>query len=158
MSTSLHLCLIQGKTDCFEGEFEEGMVCLILFFHNRYGNYLEVRLTAFDSLFVLAGLLNNELTNYFLTVIKEDPCAYVSHYVSRAMLTWLGLALRDKTDTTHTKTFEEFAEEEGKVVIEDEKRRLQKTVQQEFQASVESLRKRFGGNTELQDNLWDLLK
>lgn len=82
----------------------------------------------------------------------------MSHYVSRAMLTWLGLALRDKTDTTQTKTFEEFAEEEGKVVIEDEKRRLQKTVQQEFQASVESLRKRFGGNTELQDNLWDLLK
>ncbi|KAI8335708.1 hypothetical protein BC941DRAFT_62295 [Chlamydoabsidia padenii] len=125
--------------------------------YTRYGNYLEVRLTAFDSLFVLAGLLNSELTNYFLTVIKEDPCAYVSHYVSRAMLTWLGLALRDKTDTIQTKAFEEFAEEEGKVVIEDEKRRLQKTVQQEFQASVESLRKRFGNNTELQDNLWDLL-
>ncbi|KAI8096760.1 uncharacterized protein BX664DRAFT_65711 [Halteromyces radiatus] len=125
--------------------------------YTRYGNYLEVRLTAFDSLFVLAGLLNKELTNYFLTVIKEDPSAYVSHYVSRAMLTWLGLALKDKSETTQTKVIEEFAEEEGKVVIEDEKRRLQKTVQQEFQSSVEVLRKRFENNIELQQNLWDLL-
>ncbi|ORZ15810.1 hypothetical protein BCR42DRAFT_415941 [Absidia repens] len=125
--------------------------------YTRYGNYLEVRLTAFDSLFVLTGLLNNELTSYFLTVIKDDPCAYVSHYVSRAMLSWLGLALKDKSDTTKSKAVEEFAEEEGKVVIEDEKRRLQKTVQQEFQASVEALRKRFGDNVELQQNLWDLL-
>lgn len=119
---------------------------------------MEVRLTAFDSLFVLSGLLNNDLTKYFLCVIKEDPCAYVSHYVSRAMLIWLGLALNDESNVPQSKLIEEFAEEEGKATTDDEKKRLQRTVQQEFQNSVEILRKRFENNEELQQSLWDLLK
>ncbi|CAO3608282.1 unnamed protein product [Cunninghamella blakesleeana] len=125
--------------------------------YTRYGNFLEVRLTAFDSLFVLSGLLNSDLTKYFLSVIKEDPCAYVSHYVSRAMLIWLGLALNDESNVPQSKLIEEFAEEEGKATTDDEKKRLQRTVQQEFQYSVEILRKRFENNEELQQNLWDLL-
>ncbi|CAO3616923.1 unnamed protein product [Cunninghamella echinulata] len=125
--------------------------------YTRYGNFLEVRLTAIDGLFVLSGLFNNDLTKYFLSVIKEDPCAYVSHYVSRAMLIWLGVALNDESSVPQSKIVEEFAEEEGKVIIDDEKKRLQRTVQQEFQNSVEILRKRFENNEELQQNLWDLL-
>jgi transcription initiation factor TFIID subunit 2 len=128
--------------------------------YTRYGNYLEIRLMAFDSLFILCGLSDHTLNQYLLNVIKEDPCVYVSHYVARAMLAWLGLAMKENSDTptNPTRYVEEFAEEEGRVIIDDDRLPVKKTAQQEFQASIESLRKRFENDIELQQNLWDLLK
>lgn len=129
--------------------------------YTRYGNYLEIRLTAFDSLFILCGLSDPVLNQYLLHVIKEDQCVYVSHYVARAMLMWLGLGMKENADTPSMngsggRFVEEFAEEEGRVVIDDE-RIMRKTPQQEFQTSIENLRKRFENDTVLQQNLWDLL-
>ncbi|KAK4514480.1 erg10, acetyl-CoA C-acetyltransferase [Mucor velutinosus] len=127
--------------------------------YTRYGNYLEVRLAAIDSLFILCGLSDHTLNHYLLDVVKEDPCVYVSHYVARAMLAWLGLAMRESSDTpvVTNRFVEEFAEEEGRVVIDDERGPVEKTPQQQFQASIESLRKRFENDTVLQENLWNLL-
>lgn len=129
--------------------------------YTRYGNYLEVRLAAFDSLFILCGLSDRTLNQYLLDVIKEDPCVYVSHYVARAMLAWLGLAMKENSDVSShgsNRFIEEFAEEEGRVVIDDDRNTLKKTAQQEFQTSIENLRKRFENDTLLQQTLWDLLK
>ncbi|KAG1173845.1 hypothetical protein G6F70_005514 [Rhizopus microsporus] len=126
--------------------------------YTRYGNFLEVRLTAFDSLYILCGLSDPALNQYLLGIIKEDPSVYVSHYVARAMLAWLGLALKETYDVSAINKYtEEFAEEEGKVVIDDDRSLTHKTPQQEFQSSVENLRKRFENDTELQQSLWKLL-
>ncbi|KAI9251722.1 hypothetical protein BY458DRAFT_444054 [Sporodiniella umbellata] len=126
--------------------------------YTRYGNYLDVRITAFDSLYILCGLSDPDLNQYLLRIIKEDPSVYVSHYVARAMLAWLGLALKENSDTSAINKYaEEFAEEEGKVVIDDDRSALLKTPQQEFQAGVENLRKRFENDTKLQHTLWELL-
>ncbi|OAC99282.1 hypothetical protein MUCCIDRAFT_116414, partial [Mucor lusitanicus CBS 277.49] len=127
--------------------------------YTRYGNYLEVRLAAIDSLFILCGLSDHTLNQYLLDVVKEDPCVFVSHYVARAMLAWLGLAMRESSDApvVTNRFVEEFAEEEGRVVIDDERGPVEKTPQQQFQASIESLRKRFENDTVLQENLWNLL-
>lgn len=127
--------------------------------YTRYGNYLEVRLAAIDSLFILCGLSDHTLNQYLLDVVKEDPCVFVSHYVARAMLAWLGLAMRESSDApvVTNRFVEEFAEEEGRVVIDDERGPIEKTPQQQFQASIESLRKRFENDTALQENLWNLL-
>jgi transcription initiation factor TFIID subunit 2 len=128
--------------------------------YTRYGNYLEVRLAAFDSLFILCGLSDDTLNQYLLSVIRDDPCVYISHYAARAMLAWLGLAMKENSEssTTSHRFVEEFAEEEGRVVIDDERQPLKKTAQQEFQASIETLRKRFENDTTLQQALWNLLK
>lgn len=127
--------------------------------YTRYGNYLEVRITAFDSLYILCGLSDPTLNQYLLRIVKEDPSIYVSHYVARAMLAWLGLALKENSDTSAINKYaEEFAEEEGKVVVDDDRSLLQKTPQQEFQAGIENLRKRFENDTRLQQTLWELLK
>ncbi|ORX42682.1 hypothetical protein DM01DRAFT_1350220 [Hesseltinella vesiculosa] len=125
--------------------------------YTRYGNYLEVRLTALDSLLVLAGLGNHEVTNYFIDIIKEDPSVFVSHYLSKAFLAWLGLALKDGNNLTMTKAAEEFAEEEGQTLIQEEQNRLAKTAYQDFQINVKALRERFEKDVDLQRNLWDLL-
>ncbi|KAG1474498.1 hypothetical protein G6F56_000326 [Rhizopus delemar] len=126
--------------------------------YTRYGNYLEVRITAFDSLYILCGLSDPTLNQYLLRIVKEDPSIYVSHYVARAMLAWLGLALKENSDTSAINKYaEEFAEEEGKVVVDDDRSLLQKTPQQEFQAGIENLRKRFENDTRLQQTLWELL-
>ncbi|KAI8388692.1 Bromodomain-containing protein [Radiomyces spectabilis] len=133
-------------------------VNLVMFLqYTRYGNYIQVRLTAFDCLFVLKGLTESTLTQYFLSVIRDDPCVYVSHYVARAMLAWLGLALKDKVDSSQNRFIEEFAEEEGRVVIDDDRQSFKKTAQQEFQANVENLRKRFEHNYQLQQTIWEML-
>ncbi|KAI8636070.1 hypothetical protein BD408DRAFT_377484 [Parasitella parasitica] len=127
--------------------------------YTRYGNYLEVRLAAIDSLFILCGLSDHTLNQYLLDVVKQDPCVFVSHYVARAMLAWLGLAMRESTDlpAITNRFVEEFAEEEGRVVIDDERGPMEKTPQQQFQASIESLRKRFENDHHLQQTLWNLL-
>ncbi|KAF7727505.1 hypothetical protein EC973_007483 [Apophysomyces ossiformis] len=125
--------------------------------YTRYGNFVDIRLAAFDSLFVLCGLTDNALTRYFLKIIQHDPCIFVSHYVARSTLAWLGLAMKEKTDLSQSRFVEEFAEEEGKVIIDDDRQPFGKTPQQEFQASVENLRKRFENNSELQQNIWDIL-
>jgi transcription initiation factor TFIID subunit 2 len=129
--------------------------------YTRYGNYLEVRLAAYDSLFILCGLSDRTLNQYLLDVIKEDPCVFVSHYVARAMLAWLGLAMKENSGVSSNgsnRFVEEFAEEEGRVVIDDDRSMLKKTAQQEFQTSIENLRKRFENDTMLQQTLWNLLK
>ena len=64
------------------------------------------------------------------------------------MLAWLGLAMNERADILHSQHIEEFAEEEGRVVIDDERYQLQRTPQQEFLASVENLRKRFEFDTD----------
>ncbi|KAI8088239.1 hypothetical protein BDF21DRAFT_378346 [Thamnidium elegans] len=126
--------------------------------YTRYGNYLEIRLTAFDSLFILCGLSDPTLNQYLLSVMKEDPCVLVSHYVARAMLAWLGLAMKGESDTpTNSRYIEEFAEEEGRVVIDDDRVHVKKTAQQEFHSNIENLRKRFENDVELQQDLWNLL-
>ncbi|KAI9256062.1 hypothetical protein EDC94DRAFT_636102 [Helicostylum pulchrum] len=126
--------------------------------YTRYGNYLEIRLTAFDSLFILCGLSDPVLNQYLLSVMKEDPCVLVSHYVARAMLAWLGLAMKGESDTpTNSRFIEEFAEEEGRVVIDDDRVPVKKTAQQELHSNIENLRKRFENDVELQQDLWNLL-
>lgn len=128
--------------------------------YTRYGNYLEVRLTAFDSLFILCGLSDEVLNKYLLDIIKEDQSVYVSHYVARSLLAWLGLALKQNSESNLAphRFIEEFAEEEGRVIVDDEKTTLKKTAQQEFQGCIENLRKRFENNLDLQQKLWNLLK
>ncbi|KAI8335273.1 hypothetical protein EDC96DRAFT_469660 [Choanephora cucurbitarum] len=128
--------------------------------YTRYGNFLEVRLAAFDSLFILCGLSDPTLNHYFLSVIKEDPCVYVCHYVARAMLAWLGLAVRENAGASNAfpvRATEDFSEEDGRIIVDDDTSSLSKTPQQEFQASIENLRKRFENDTVLQQSLWDLL-
>ncbi|RCI03150.1 hypothetical protein CU098_000195, partial [Rhizopus stolonifer] len=127
--------------------------------YTRYGNYLDVRLAALDSLLILCGLSDAVLNRYLLNIIKEDPCVYVCHYVARAMLAWLGLAIRENSSvvTVPTRAMEDFSEEDGRIVVDDDIGPLKKTPQQEFQASIENLRKRFENNTAFQQNLWELL-
>ncbi|KAI8070359.1 hypothetical protein BC940DRAFT_13700 [Gongronella butleri] len=125
--------------------------------YTRYGNYMEVRLTAIDSVLVLAGLTHNEINNYLVSIIKDDPSVYVSHYVSRAMLMWLGLALRDGAHVSAARAAEEFAEQEGQTMLQEERDRMAKTAYQDFLANVDKLRDRFEKNDELQQNLWDLI-
>lgn len=124
----------------------------------RYGNYFEVRCTAFDSLFALCGLLDDSLVQYFISIIKYDPSTYISHYVARAMLAWLGLAIKEKISGPHdTGLREEFAEEEGKAIIENDQQKAQRTAQEDLYTGIEELRKRFEANKELQQTLWDML-
>ncbi|KAI9479594.1 hypothetical protein BDB00DRAFT_173553 [Zychaea mexicana] len=125
--------------------------------YTRYGNYLGIRLCAFDSLFVLCGLTENTLTEYFLNVIKDDPCPYVSHYVARAMLAWLGPAMRDKQEVTQSRFVEEFAEEEGRGSLLEERQLSQKANENEDEVYIENLRRQFEDNMELQENIWRLL-
>ena len=134
-----------------------------LYLYYRYGHYLGIRLCAFDSLFVLCGLTDNTLTEYFLSVIKDDPCPYVSHYVARAMLAWLGPAMRDKPDLIQNRFVEEFAEEEGNTSMLEDRRRQQQQQQSQKkknddQIHIENLRRQFENNMELQENIWRLLK
>ncbi|KAI9312583.1 hypothetical protein BX666DRAFT_1984486 [Dichotomocladium elegans] len=129
----------------------------LLMQYTRYGNFLGIRLCAFDSLFVLYGLSDNRLTEYFLSVIKSDPCIDVSHYVARAMLICLGPAMRNKSNTDENRFVEEFAEEEGKAVILEDRRRLRNRDEQDDQIYIENLRKRFKSNTGLQEAIWKLL-
>ncbi|KAI8141998.1 hypothetical protein BJV82DRAFT_616718 [Fennellomyces sp. T-0311] len=125
--------------------------------YTRYGNYLGIRLCAFDSLFVLCGLTDNTLTEYFLTVIKDDPCPYVSHYVARAMLAWLGPAMRDRPDFQQNRFVEEFAEEEGRATLLDDKRQSKRSGEPDDQVYIENLRKQFENNVQLQESVWRLL-
>ncbi|KAI9315007.1 hypothetical protein BX666DRAFT_1965766 [Dichotomocladium elegans] len=123
--------------------------------YTRYGNYFSVRYTAFDSLFILCGLSNNDLTEYFLSIIKHDPSIAVSHYVARSMLVWLGLAIKEDVDPMQSKVMEEFAEEDGRAVIEDNQSKP-KMVSPMFDG-IQRLRRRFQDNEILQENLWKML-
>ena len=79
--------------------------------------------------------------------------------------------MKEKIEATTTSPFEsklgqngssvmveEFAEEEGRGVVENEQIRLQMMAQQQqLQQGIEGLRKRFENNSELQKNMWDML-
>ncbi|KAI9279295.1 hypothetical protein BY458DRAFT_502620 [Sporodiniella umbellata] len=126
--------------------------------YTRYGNYQEVRLAAFDSIYMICGLSHSILNKYLLNVMARDPSIYVSHYVARAMLAWLGLALKESEDTNNTgNVVEEFAEEEGKVAVKDLDFSEQKTPFQIAQQSIENVRKRFEANKELEHLIWSML-
>lgn len=107
---------------------------------------------------VLRGLNDNKLVEYLLSIIVNDPCAHVSHYVTRAMLAWLGPAMKEKADVFQNRYVEEFAEEEGRAPLEEDRWKMGKTAESEEIANLENLRKQFENNTELQQDLWNLLK
>lgn len=73
------------------------------------------------------------------------------------MLTWLGPAMRLKSEMPQNRFVEEFAEEEGRAVILDDKRHS-KSKEPAEQIYIENLRKQFESNVELQDAIWKMLK
>lgn len=117
-----------------------------------------MRCAAFDSLFVLGGVDNEQLTQYFVSVMTSDPSVRVAHYVARSMLAWLGLAMRERMGGLRSKFAEEFAEEEGHTVLEEGLRERQMATQNEIATSIENLRKRFEENSFLKQTFWKLLK
>lgn len=71
------------------------------------------------------------------------------------MLAWLGLAMKEKLQDGHYNTVEEFAEEEGHATIQDQQK--QSHMRSATEESIQSLRRRFENDIDLQKKLWDLL-
>lgn len=125
----------------------------------RYGNYLDIRICAFDSLFMLAGMSDPTLTAYYFSVLRDDPCPYVAHHVARAMLACLGPAMRDTPEVSHNRFVEEFSEEEGKAALLDSNMDgPSASSEPDDQVYIENLRKQFENDIHLRDNIWELLK
>ncbi|KAJ9083189.1 hypothetical protein DSO57_1037225 [Entomophthora muscae] len=54
----------------------------MLMHHSRYGNFLHVRMAAFDGLLLLDGLLIPKVRTYLLSTIEVDPDRYLRGYIA----------------------------------------------------------------------------
>ncbi|KAH8552281.1 hypothetical protein BGW37DRAFT_304462 [Umbelopsis sp. PMI_123] len=128
---------------------------LMLFMnYSRYGNYEDIRIVAFDSILLLCGLSDSTILKYMLDIAQHDPSAYIRHYVARALLVALGLMIRG--NNRDNSAVEEFAEEEGRVIIEDAWRKRPNGLV-EFHKAINDIRAIFSTNYELQHYLWETL-
>ncbi|RUP51965.1 LOW QUALITY PROTEIN: hypothetical protein BC936DRAFT_144128 [Jimgerdemannia flammicorona] len=121
-----------------------------------YGNFLTVRMTAIDSLFILNGLHNCDLIKYFFSIICQDPCPYMSFYVARGLMKLLGLMMGNRGDRIHKDFVDDLVEEEGKVFAQDAQS-IRNVNNLSFQEAVDEVRKELGSNTVLQHCLWNSL-
>ncbi|RUS23026.1 hypothetical protein BC937DRAFT_93382, partial [Endogone sp. FLAS-F59071] len=124
--------------------------------HSRYGNFLTVRMAAFDSLFVLNGLLNSDLVKYFFATIRHDRCPFLSFYVTRSLMKLLSLMMGNRRDRAQKDYLDDLVEEEDKGFVQGSLHsRISNSVS--FGDVVEAVRKELEGNLELQSCLWDTL-
>ena len=74
------------------------------------------------------------------------------------MLAWLGPAMRDRPDYQQSRFVEEFAEEEGRAALLEDRKKSQRSGESDDQVYIENLRKQFENNVQLQESVWRLLK
>lgn len=89
-----------------------------------------------------------------LDIAQFDPSPSIRHYVAKALLVALGLMIRG--NNAESSSVEEFAEEEGRVIIEDAWRKRPNGLV-EFHKAVLDIRAIFATNMELQHYLWNAL-
>lgn len=89
-----------------------------------------------------------------LDIAQYDPSSTIRHYVAKALLVALGLMIRG--NNRDTSAVEEFAEEEGRVIVEDAWRKRPNGLL-EFHKAINDIRATFSTNYELQHYLWDTL-
>lgn len=52
---------------------------------SRYGNFLELRLAAFDALLLLGGFAVPSVSDYILLTMAQDPVSYVRFHIARSL-------------------------------------------------------------------------
>ncbi|KAM3578379.1 hypothetical protein VKS41_009125 [Umbelopsis sp. WA50703] len=122
--------------------------------YSRYGNFEDIRMVAFDSILLLCGLSDNTILKYMFDITQVDPSPSIRHYVAKALLVAFGLMIRGNYATSSA--VEEFAEEEGRVIIEDAWRKRPNGLV-EFHKAILDIRAVFSTNLELQKYLWNTL-
>ncbi|KAK9727982.1 hypothetical protein K7432_001434 [Basidiobolus ranarum] len=122
--------------------------------YTRYGNFMRVRLVAFEALLLLDGLRNGSIGQYIFQVIALDPCHYVRYYLAKCLSEMLGVHIARASSTEHDTTEEMVFEEVGQPKVIPEK-----TSEEEFihTPGLEAIHKEFSGREDLQAQVWEIL-
>ncbi|KAK9711008.1 hypothetical protein K7432_008112, partial [Basidiobolus ranarum] len=122
--------------------------------YTRYGNFMRVRLVAFEALLLLDGLRNDSIAHYIFQVIAHDPCHYVRYYLAKCLSEMLGVHIARASSTEHDTTEEMVFEEVGQPRAIPEK-----TSDEEFihTPGLEAIHKEFSGREDLQTHTWEIL-
>ncbi|KAF9948419.1 hypothetical protein BGZ72_009665 [Mortierella alpina] len=84
--------------------------------HTRFGNFVNVRLAAFDSMLLLGSLENYKVSEYFCSVIEKDPSPYVRFRLSQSMAEVLGVFMAHDDLEGGRDMYESLVEEDNGIV------------------------------------------
>lgn len=121
--------------------------------HTRYGNFVEVRLAAFDALLLLGVLDNYKASEYLCNVIEQDPSPFVRYHLTQALAKTLGV-LMAREELNGNRDQDGLLEEEVRVSAFDAA--AQESKRQE-QMVIEKVRKTYGHQPVLRKEIWRIL-
>ncbi|KAF9285687.1 hypothetical protein BGZ68_003650 [Mortierella alpina] len=84
--------------------------------HTRFGNFVNVRLAAFDSMLLLGSLENYKVSEYFCNVIEKDPSPYIRFRLSQSMAEVLGVFMAHDDLEGGRDMYESLVEEDNGIV------------------------------------------
>ncbi|KAG0100029.1 hypothetical protein BGZ93_004620 [Podila epicladia] len=121
--------------------------------HTRYGNFVDVRLAAFDALLLLGVLDNYKASEYLCSVIEQDPSPFVRYHLTQALAKTLGV-LMAREELNGNRDQDGLLEEEVRVSAFDAA--AQESKRQE-QMVIEKVRKTYGQQPVLRKEIWRIL-
>lgn len=121
--------------------------------HTRYGNFVDVRLAAFDALLLLGVLDNYKASEYMCNVIEQDPSPFVRYHLTQALAKTLGV-LMAREELNGNRDQDGLLEEEVRVSAFDAA--AQESKRQE-QMVIERVRKTYGQQPVLRKEIWRIL-
>ncbi|KAG0202210.1 hypothetical protein BGX28_005202 [Mortierella sp. GBA30] len=123
--------------------------------HTRFGNFVNVRLTAFDSMLLLGALENYKVSEYFCKVIEKDPSPYIRFRLAQSMTEVLGVFMARDDLEGHRDMFESLVEEENGIVTGYDST-LPLNDRQSLQGQG-MIRKMYGDQSVLRQDVWRVL-
>ncbi|KAI8597334.1 hypothetical protein EDD21DRAFT_327148, partial [Dissophora ornata] len=126
----------------------------IFVMHSRFGNFVNVRLTSFDSLLLLGALDNFKASEYLCNVIEEDPSPYVRFHVAQSLAEYMGVLIAHKGLVGQSEQESLLIEENG---ISNRRDAIGHANDKKVMQRVDLVRKLYGHQPVLQREVWKVL-
>ncbi|KAG0354057.1 hypothetical protein BGZ54_001872, partial [Gamsiella multidivaricata] len=123
--------------------------------HSRFGNFVNVRLTSFDSLLLLGALDNFKATEYLCSVIEQDPSPCVRFHLAQSMAEVLGVFMTYDSDS-HREMQESLLVEENGILSGRDSGGYGSDKPSTLHG-LDLIRKLYGHQPVLRDKVWGIL-